>query len=565
MPIAEKTLVPITKPEEAMNNWSDMKIKGKILLSSLRCAGMIVIAALGLLNMNRMNGHLAEMNGGVRRVALLQNLKNDFLSIRLNLVYFLALKDPKKVEEKSTGMAQSAASIQAGIQELGELGLNDQEKQQLDQFREGFEKYLVEGKKLAEMSKSANALGDDKQIEAATTFAVNVVAPLYEKPAAVIADLVTHNVAGSEQMYLKDERAFGFARAVMLAAAAIVILLAVVTGTWVANSISRPLNESFAVLSRIAAGDLVPRLTVRSRDEMGLLAVEINKMADELGHVIGIVTENSHHLAAASTQLHSTSQQMAHGAEEMASQATTVSTAGEEMAATASDIANNCHLAADGAQKATDAARAGAEVVDKTVDIMNKIAGKVQTSAETVESLGARSDQIGTIIGTIEDIADQTNLLALNAAIEAARAGEQGRGFAVVADEVRALAERTTKATREIGEMIKTIQSETKGAVIAMEEGVREVEAGRSEAARSGEALMHILDQVNNVAMQVSQIATAAEEQTATTNEMSGNILMINEVVQNTAHGADESVTAADKLAKLAEELQEAVACFKVA
>jgi methyl-accepting chemotaxis protein len=435
----------------------------------------------------------------------------------------------------------------------------------LEQFREGYDKYLAEGKRLAEMSKAANLAGDQKKAEEATEFAVTVVAPLYEKPAAAIAQLVTDKVTEAQQTYRNDEKVFVVARAVMIAIAGVVMLLAVVTGTLVANSISRPLGESFAILSRIAAGDLAPRLQVRSRDETGMLAAEINKMADELGKVIGIVTQNSQQLAAASAQLHSTSQEMAHGAEEMASQATTVSTAGEEMAATASDIASNCHMAAEGAQQATDAARAGADVVEKTVDIMNRIAGRVQTSAETVESLGARSDQIGTIIGTIEDIAEQTNLLALNAAIEAARAGEQGRGFAVVADEVRALAERTTKATREIGEMIKTIQLETKGAVVAMEEGVREVEVGRTEAAKSGEALMHILDQVNNVAMQVSQIATAAEEQTATTNEMSGNILMINEVVQNTAQGADQSVAAADKLAKLADELQQAVACFKVA
>ena len=159
-----------------------------------------------------------------------------------------------------------------------------------------------------------------------------------------------------------------------------------------------------------------------------------------------------------------------------------------------------------------------------------------------------RSDQIGEIIGTIEDIADQTNLLALNAAIEAARAGEQGRGFAVVADEVRALAERTTRATREIGEMIKAIQKETKGAVAAMEQGVHQVETGTEEAARSGQALQDILAQVNDVAMQVNQIATAAEEQTATTSEISSNMLQITEVVQQTSHGAHESATAAAQL-----------------
>jgi methyl-accepting chemotaxis protein len=234
------------------------------------------------------------------------------------------------------------------------------------------------------------------------------------------------------------------------------------------------------------------------------------------------------------------------------------------MSATSGDIAKNCQLAAEGAQRASQTARDGAAVVERTVTVMGQIAEKVQESAKTVESLGVRSDQIGAIIGTIEDIADQTNLLALNAAIEAARAGEQGRGFAVVADEVRALAERTTRATKEIGEMIKAIQNETKGAVIAMEQGVEQVEAGTVEAAKSGDALRNILDQVNDVAMQVNQIATAAEEQTATTSEISGNMQRITEVVQQTSQGAQESATAAAQLNGNAEELQRLVRQFKL-
>jgi methyl-accepting chemotaxis protein len=193
---------------------------------------------------------------------------------------------------------------------------------------------------------------------------------------------------------------------------------------------------------------------------------------------------------------------------------------------------------------------------------MNQIAEKVQHSAKTVENLGLRSDQIGEIIGTIEDIADQTNLLALNAAIEAARAGEQGRGFAVVADEVRALAERTTRATKEIGEMIKTIQKETKDAVTAMEQGVHQVATGTMEAAKSGDALRDILSQINNVSMQVNQIATAAEEQTATTNGISSSMIQITEIVQLTLSGAHESATAAAQLNGNSKELQRLIGQF---
>ena len=195
---------------------------------------------------------------------------------------------------------------------------------------------------------------------------------------------------------------------------------------------------------------------------------------------------------------------------------------------------------------------------------MRTIAERVTNSAKAVESLGARSDQIGAIVGTIEDIADQTNLLALNAAIEAARAGEQGRGFAVVADEVRALAERTTRATREIGEMIKAIQKDTKAAVITMNEGVIEVGKGSEKAASSGRALEQILEQINSVTSQIAQVATAAEEQTSTTAEISNNMQQITDVVHQTASGSQESAAAANQLSTLAEELRKIVGQFKL-
>ncbi|MBI5485676.1 MAG: methyl-accepting chemotaxis protein, partial [Deltaproteobacteria bacterium] len=258
------------------------------------------------------------------------------------------------------------------------------------------------------------------------------------------------------------------------------------------------------------------------------------------------------------------SEQMATGAEEVASQAATVATAGEEMSATSGDIAQNCQMAAESANRANESAESGSQVVQDTVRCMYKIAERVNETSKTVASLGARSDQIGQIVGTIEDIADQTNLLALNAAIEAARAGEQGRGFAVVADEVRALAERTTRATREIGEMIKAIQAETRGAVTAMEQGVKEVESGTVEAAKSGEAISDIIDQIGSLQTQVNQIATAAEEQTATTSEISSNMIQITEVVQQTARGAHESAAAANQLKIIAEELQGLVSQFRL-
>jgi methyl-accepting chemotaxis protein len=336
--------------------------------------------------------------------------------------------------------------------------------------------------------------------------------------------------------------------------------------TFLVRSITKPLVAIDHLIHDIAIGegDLTRRLEYRGKDELGSICNGFNLFMDKLHGIITTISSNTTQVASAATQLMAAAEQIATGAEQVASQAGTVATAGEEMSATSGDMAQNCQMAAEGSNQASHAARAGSEVVSNTVLVMGRIASRVQETAKTVGSLGARSDQIGAIVATIQDIADQTNLLALNAAIEAARAGEQGRGFAVVADEVRALAERTTKATREISEMIKAIQNETRGAVSAMEAGVQEVEQGTIEASKSGQALQEILEQINAVTMQVNQVATAAEEQTATTGEISNNIQQITEVIQMTARGAHESANAAGQLASTATELERIVSHFKL-
>ena len=396
------------------------------------------------------------------------------------------------------------------------------------------------------------------------TFTVSDLYPVIDPVSGKFSELVDVQLNVAKDEYAKSSKTYQQSKTISIAAIILGVLLASGFGLMIVRSITGPLAAGVAVANQLANGNLAVEVVVSGKDETGQLMAAMKTMIENLRTVINQISGTSSQVAAAANQLHSTAEHIATGTEEVAAQAGTVATAGEEMSATSGDIARSCQMAAEGAQRASQSACNGAEVVERTVAVMGQIAEKVQESAKTVESLGARSDQIGAIIGTIEDIADQTNLLALNAAIEAARAGEQGRGFAVVADEVRALAERTTRATKEIGEMIKAIQKETKGAVAAMEQGVQQVENGTVEAAKSGEALRDILVQVNDVAMQVNQIATAAEEQTATTSEISSNMMQITEVVQQTSQGAHESATAAAQLNGNAEELQRLVRQFKL-
>jgi methyl-accepting chemotaxis protein len=356
----------------------------------------------------------------------------------------------------------------------------------------------------------------------------------------------------------------GHAKTLLLGLLVLCIALSLVIALAMARLITHPIHKLSLEVAKVASGDLNVSLEDSGGDEVGQLARDFGLMVQSLRGLIGKVSSTANQVAAAASQLITSAEHIATGAERVAAQAANVATAGEQMSATSGDIAQNCQMAAEVSQQASDKAQTGARVVDATVKVMGRIASRVQDTSKSVGNLGSRSEQIGAIVGTIQDIADQTNLLALNAAIEAARAGEQGRGFAVVADEVRALAQRTTKATSEIGEMIKAIQVETRSAVAAMEQGVSEVETGTVEAANSGQALQEILEQINAVSMQISQVATAAEEQTATTGEISHNIHQITDVVQATAQGAHETAAAANQLEQLAGELQRTVAQFRL-
>lgn len=314
----------------------------------------------------------------------------------------------------------------------------------------------------------------------------------------------------------------------------------------------------------VSSGDLAISPLPAGETEMGQLGKVFNSMIANVAGVVKKVTGSAAKVSVSAHKIHVVADRISVTAADVSDQARSVATASAQMANSSVEISNTCHLAASNARQAKASAETGAAVVEKTVRLMQEISATVEGSSRAVASLGERSNQIGAIIGTIKEIADQTNLLALNAAIEAARAGEQGRGFAVVADEVRKLAERTTQATHEISTMIETIQAETEGAVSAMEQGTRQVEVGTSEATRSGGALNDILSQITELAVQLDQIAGAAENQSATTEEISTSIQTISSTIQVTAEEAHESAKSASNMIAIAEELMTNIGRFKV-
>ncbi len=328
---------------------------------------------------------------------------------------------------------------------------------------------------------------------------------------------------------------------------------------------SRPVEDVVGRLTKMAQGDFTGRSHATTSRETYLLSTAINTMARDVSSALAEVGRAGSDVRAAVQEIANSCGIMGDGAHAQAEASADVSASVEQMARTAQETSRRLQETLEMSRESREAASMGLEVVRNASEIMSRSADAVARMSVILIDLGSHSDRIGAVVDVIEEIADQTNLLALNAAIEAARAGEQGRGFAVVADEVRALAERTTRATREIGDMIKAIQSETRGVVGAMEQGVLEVESGTSEATRSSDALREILDQVNAVSSQITQIASAAEEQTATTGMISGNIQQITNLVQNTAQGSHQCAQQAEQLTGCAHDLERLIQQFKVA
>ncbi|WP_367618962.1 methyl-accepting chemotaxis protein [Pelotalea chapellei] len=467
--------------------------------------------------------------------------------------------------ENHSNRDQFLKEIQASRQEYKQAIAKIEELDQMEQGKAIIAKLKAVVAPAAAANNKTLELSQKGQREEAIAMLVNETMPLTDKTKDNFVELLNYQKNASKEMNERTATYSHRARYINIILGLVSLLTGIAAAILVTRTITKPISELVAMNNRLADGDLTMNISVTGKDEVGVLADSSRKVIANLNHILKSVAETSSQVASASNQLQSTAEQIATGAEEVASQTSTVATASEEMAATSTDIARNCSMAAESSRQTSASAIKGGAVVQETITGMGKIAEQVRQSAQTVESLGVRSIQIGEIVGTIEDIADQTNLLALNAAIEAARAGEQGRGFAVVADEVRALAERTTKATKEISEMIRTIQNETKVAVQAMEEGVLEVEKGASSSEKSGQALEEILSQVNEVTMQINQIATAAEEQTATTCEITTNVQQVTEVVHNTARGASETATASAQLTANAQLLQELVFRFKLA
>ncbi len=386
-----------------------------------------------------------------------------------------------------------------------------------------------------------------------------------ENTGEVQSDLVSERLAIFHDEVAKDHESFLnrmlFTIFMILGPALLIIVFVLGTSSKkIVNRIDRLLNA----FKKQAEGDLAQEVVVKSHDEISDLTSAFNQTNQKLSHMMHEIASHSETISVSSAQLSGSSETIAADAEEQYSKTLLAAGTMQELGVSFIEVAQNTGTASKSVMEANEIAVSGGEVVEKTIEGMNKISKSVKDSAVTIEALGMRSQQVGDIVEVINDIAGQTNLLALNAAIEAARAGEQGRGFAVVADEVRKLAERTTAATGEIADMIKGIQVDTEKAVESMHIGTSEVEEGVGLANQAGESLQQILDSVKNVSDIILEINSAVERQSVASDEITLNIDNVATITKQNIESTKESLGAIVHMDDMASKLKMLVGGFKL-
>lgn len=510
--------------------------------------------------------------------------------------WFIELAAERSMATYAEGMVQSQERLDKFNVMLDKLiEASPEHEEQLNQIRYAFENYFTVGLKTVQ----AYAINNDEMAsELKQEFSAEGTA-LQEQIDIFYGDIESQFNDGLTN--ISDKTASANTKSGLIGLVA--ILLGMVMAYIAARIFTKPIYELTEVAKEVAKGNLNHSVTIKSKDEIGVLAGSfrhliqyMNELADaaqmiasnnltvtvtpkseadilgnsfktmvvNLRNIISKLSRNSLNLVSAATQISDLSTKMSEGAVNQSHQVNQVSIAVEQMTATILESSRNASEVSGASRNASETAADGGRIVHETIEGMHQIAEVVKQSSESITKLAESANQIGEVIQVIDDIADQTNLLALNAAIEAARAGEQGRGFAVVADEVRKLAERTGKATGEIANMIKGIQADTDNAVKSMESGITQVDKGRELTDKAGNALQDIMAMSQQVMDMISQITSAFEEQSTAAEEISKNMEHISTITKDNSGGAEESSSAAEVLNTQAEELKQIVSEFQL-
>jgi methyl-accepting chemotaxis protein len=537
---------------------SDMKIKTRLLI------GFGVVLLLTLVVGITAYMAIASFSEDIQvlgkkrmtQMIVLGDLKENILIASTNMQKAFLAENRTELDNAIEGMLKTRKAITESFDQLKKLiytekgkalyAAMEEARKPNAAMRDQIVKALQEGNK----KEALQLLAKYEQLQAAYLKAVDALTDFVRQSAMQMADQAHNNA--SRTMWV----------IVILSIA--VILVSVCVSTWIIRSITRPLNEAVETANRIAAGDLTVQIQAGGNSETGQLLSAMKMMIDKLKSVLVDIKDASSHVAEGSERLSAGSEQISRNMNEQTNRSSQIATAAEEMSQTVIDIAKNASNIAQSSTETSAIAQKGSTVVSQSVTETKTVAETVNKSAVVMQTLGEKSKQIGEIVAVINDIADQTNLLALNAAIEAARAGEQGRGFAVVADEVRKLAERTAKATAEISQMIGAIQGEVDNAVNAMNQTNKQVDVGLHYSLQAGEQLEAIVSSVSSLQTMIQQIASATEEMSSTSEAISSDIQAVAEGTKEVSVGAQDIAKASSELSQLSNRLKGIVGQFKL-
>jgi methyl-accepting chemotaxis protein len=376
-----------------------------------------------------------------------------------------------------------------------------------------------------------------------------------------LAELEDQHLKNAAQQASSD---YESARAMMIALAIAATLFGSAISFWIASSITRPIGMAVSVANQLAAGDLTARIEISSTDEAGMLLTAMQNTTNHLKWMLTEIMSSADQVSSTAAQLSTAAVQVAEGSRQQSQAASSMAASVEELTVSIDQVNDNAQNAKNASIHSGEISEQGALVIQKAVTEMGGIEASVKESSLTIAALEKQSGEISAVVNVIKEIADQTNLLALNAAIEAARAGEQGRGFAVVADEVRKLAERTAKSTQEITAMIASIQGGTKDAVLSMESSVVRAGSGVGLASQAGQSITEIRSEAALVVREVGLISDSLKEQSTASRDIAQNVEKIAQMSEENSAAVQHTASAAHHLEQLASTLHGTIARFKI-
>jgi methyl-accepting chemotaxis protein len=547
--------------------FSDMKISVKLLIGF--AAVLAINAAVGLFCLQRLAGaHQTQRDLTGRQIPglrVLADLRSSVNAHRNAQLEYLVASSEAQRQEPLRHSRNAAEGIHSAQEQYGELVSDPEEKRLFEEMKDALAQYLAVSKLTTELGQAPHRTSRRKGRSRRRSKADSLTTDLLFGPeknafgrvTATLQSSVALNLRLAETANHSSSTLYELARKQagigIALSAALGLLLALGTG----RIIIGPLHRLIAIASRMAAGDLTAdAIAMEGPGEAGELAGHLNEMQKRLREMIQTAAENARRITSAGETISLAARQQALGAGAQQEEARRLATAIQLMTIAAKEISDQSNRAAETASQAAETAGKGGAVVDAMLTQIEGVASSVIQTSGRIQDLGKSSEQIGLVISVIDDIASQTNLLALNAAIEAARAGEQGRGFAVVAGEVTKLAERTTKATKEIALMIGKTQAETRSAVAAMSEGSRLAESGKETTRQVGVFLRAVIAASQELGGMVTRIATAASQQTSSTDHVAAGLDQISKISRESAERAQRSDIAVAELAALAAELQ---------